>query len=235
MLVRERPILFSGESVRQLLAGVKTQTRRVVNPPPHPAISSFHDLDGAFKPGWGRGLRDVDDAVPYNACIGCPYGQPGDRLWCRETWQYADWTEDGYPLIRYQSDGATSWRERGIPESLAEQVWAPLSVPENFDIDGKAADRRWRPSIFMPRWASRLTLEITDVRVERLQDISYADVIDEGCPTPASTLASPDDHDWYIRLWDSLNAKRKGGAFSWASNPLVWVLTFRVLAPDGVA
>lgn len=221
--VRERPILFAGEMVRAILDDRKTQTRRVVK---LPHINRL----GVWEPSTcggtdSRGVKHPEHAVIWHTRTGdtlsCPYGQPGDRLWVRETWQYYNWDQDGAPEIRYQADNATAWPE--VPESNVEavtQVWADLSVDENYSIDGAARDRRWRPSIHMPRWACRLVLEVTDVRVERLRDISRGDAMDEGCPFP--NMAQGDDpRQWYANLWGQIN-----GAGSWESNPWVWAITF---------
>src|SRR5690606_27397749 len=152
----------------------------------------------------------------------CPYGKAGDQLFVRETWQYAGWTEDGYPLIGYRADDTRRLCERGISEEWYERltdIRADLSKPENYDIDQRAADRRWRPAIHMPRWACRLLLRVTDVRVERLQSITYADAVAEGWE-----LASKQPPvEWYRQLWDDINAER---GYRWLDNPWVWVVSF---------
>ena len=189
--MKERPILFSGAMVRALLADAKTQTRRVVKMESHQQIEQRDD--GRDWPWMYDGERDAD------YWMACPYGQPGDRLWVREThapqadcWgSWERWTrgEGGpAPIIRYAAD--------------AEK--APFI-------------ERWRPSIHMPRWASRITLEITGVRVERLQDISEADAIAEGVYTDPACPA----YDAYAQLWDEIN-----GLGSWEANPWVWVVGF---------
>ncbi len=222
--MKERPILFGAPMVRALLDGSKTQTRRAVK----------------YVPALGDPQNWCPDVVERNGyaekVIGdyrrfCPYGVPGHRLWVRETWQHADWTEDGEPYVRYAADNAVRFCEgAGEGESLVDR-WAELSDRANFAIDGKAADRRWRPSIFMPRWASRLTLTITDVRVERLAEISETDAIAEGCVGLGSwkdplldgeIVPAKSARYVFARLWESLNAKRA----PWSSNPWVWVLTF---------
>lgn len=219
--MRERPILFNGEMVRAILGGQKTQTRRAVS-----GVRGDNCLS-LRKPTKTRSgiVTHVLDAPERGLC---PFGQPGDRLWVRETWQHYDWTEDGEPCIRYQADGATEW-----PEDYSEQeglrlndVWVGLSDDANFAIDGRAADRRWRPSIHMPRWACRLVLEITAVRVERLQAISEADAIKEGLSQSdtGSWLPGPCDHpEWaFHQLWAQVY-----GEPSWEANPWVWVIEFK--------
>jgi hypothetical protein len=213
--VTDRPILFSAPMVRAILAGTKTQTRRLVKPLTADRLTHC--------PGFLESL----EGVPLSQ-----YGQPGDRLWMRETWRYADWTEEGEPHIEYAADGTRTLIE-DFPEEWAGRLmdtWVALSDPINFDIDQRAADRRWRPSIHMPRWASRITLNITDVRVERLHGISQADAMAEGI--------APEGDEWrdymmpstqicltprgsFETLWSSIN-----GAESWEANPWVWVVEF---------
>lgn len=222
----ERPILFSGPMIRALLAGWKTQTRRVVNPQPK---GPFHSASGAWV--------DMDQENSTITEIRCRYGEPGDLLLVRETWQYADWTEDGYPYIRYRADDSKRLCER-INDEWAERltdIWAGLSDESNYSIDGRAADRRWRPAIHMPRWACRLTLRLTDVRVEQLMDISADDAEAEGWPHRNTGGAGAPLRDaypigWYANLWDDIN-----GRGSWEQNPWVWALTFEVLKQDSSA
>lgn len=201
--MKERPILMSAPMVRAILDGTKTQTRRVVK----------------------------GDPFRYNPPRS-PYGMRGDLLWVRETWKYTDWTDDGYPFLKYRADGKILLRD-DIPSEQSSRVidiWANLSEPENYDIDGLAADRRWRSSIHMPRWASRILLEVTSVRVERLQDISIHDAMAEGVVETNKNLRGLGPClEWcyaYEDLWRSIN-----GPDSWNSNPWVWVIEFRRLKP----
>lgn len=215
--MKERPILFSGPMVRALLDGSKTQTRRVVKLKSHQQIEERDD--GTPWPWMYDGERDAD------CWLACPYGQSSDRLWVRESWQFYDWTEDGQPCVRFAADNATKWPLR-IPEEQADrlaEIWAGLSDPDNYSIDNHARDRRWRPSIHMPRWASRITLEITSVRVERLQDITRGDAMSEGCPFP-NMAKGEDPRKWYADLWNQIN-----GPAAWDANPWVWVVEFRRL------
>lgn len=213
-MATERPILFSGGMVMAILEGRKTQTRRVMKPQPkHPAVSQ----SDAYPLSWyGHGDLGIDPEV-WN----CPYGVPGDRLWVRETW----WSIPE-PSVSDLRDGADTWPE---PTGPQEQRVAYAA-----DGDDPVSVRQWgwklRPSIFMPRWASRITLEITDVRVQRVQEISAADCAAEGIrsrgidpPCIASALLYLSD---YQELWDSINAKR---GFGWEANPWVWALSFRRL------
>jgi hypothetical protein len=254
--VRERPIPFSGEMVRAILDGRKSMTRRVVKPQPE----WIEQTAPGVAPYWRH--SDHTGSCPFDPADRdtwpvCPYGQPGDRLWVRETWQYADWTEDGMPWVRYEADGATRFHDSGaVPEEWADRLtdtWEALSEPANYEVDNRAADRRWRPSIHMPRWASRITLEITDVRVERAQEITEADAIAEGI-NPRTALAMngmsyfPNLQAWaltdngipgagepehghrgvFAQLWDSLNAPR---GYGWDANPWVWVVNFNRINP----
>lgn len=222
--MKERPIIFNGAMVRAILAGTKTQTRRIVKPQPldgQPELAAHLARRGHFE--WFTTARE-------GTSWRCPYGVPGDRLWVRETWRYADWTEDGDPWIRYKADEdvrlvdsvSEEWSER------LTEIWAGLSVGENFNIDNRAADRRWRSARFMPRWASRLTLEITDVRAQRLQEISEEDARAEGAPQCSRRVVGFDEGcPSYVcgfkQIWSSINAKRA----PWASNPWVWAISFR--------
>ena len=193
---RERPIIFSGPMVRAILEDRKTQTRRVIKPQP----THFHDF------GNGR-LPCKSDMTKTPSCadeIPCPYGQPRDRLWVRETWKPHIQTSIHSTAI-YKADYALS----GGPGP-------------------------WKPSIFMPRWASRLTLEIAGIRVERVQEITEKDAVAEGIIVQPGHLWWPlgskepmkqyTHRQAFSALWDSINAKR---GFGWDKNPWVWVIEFR--------
>ena len=147
-------------------------------------------------------------AEPGNAAI-CPFGKPGDRLWVREAWS-AEW----------------SWRHEKPRDIIpAAPIW--------YWADGDPAERDWtrpKPSIHMPRWASRITLEVTEVRVERLQDISEADATAEGSKEPSLVPiigACWSERDAYAKLWEHIN-----GPGSWDANPWVWAVSFKVITPD---
>ena len=212
---KERPILFSGVMVRALLAGRKTQTRRVVKPQPHE------------DPTWNGGAaiqsktgKLAVGSVPYYQGVlrnYCPYGQPGDRLWVRETFQ---------PLWVNDHPGDYKTGEGYRINYVATDGIAEFADPETEEL----SNRCW-PSIFMPRWASRLTLEIVSVRVERLQDISEFDAIKEGVAPCDHNGFCTDDHTCsYKSLWNTLNAAR---GFGWDVNPWVWVLEFKQLSREG--
>lgn len=230
-----RPILFGKPMVRALLAGTKMQTRRVVKPMPPPGAVSFGTY---YHPDPRPHFWAFDGDALMDFAVPCPYGQSGDRLWVRESWQYYNWTEDGEPIIRFAADESTH-----LPISSPDlsDIWATLSDPSNYAIHGRACDQHWRPSIHMPRWASRITLEITGVRVERLQDISPADCEAEGVqrlplqenePGPWYTadvsagqvLHSRSTIGAYHKLWGQIN-----GPSSWAANPWVWVMEFKCI------
>lgn len=185
----ERPILFKGEMVRAILAGMKTQTRRVIKPQP--------DKNILGEPYWyvgGYRLRDIA-AHPLT----CPYGKVGEHLWVRETWRSGNGTG-----FMYKADGV---------EGMLKHY--PNDSPQSF------AALNWRPSIFMPRNASRILLEIVSVRAERLKEITAPDCIAEGI-TP-DTESGIGWRAAFARGWDSINGKR---GFSWQSNPWVWVIEF---------
>lgn len=197
-----KPIIFSTEMVRAILDGRKTQTRRVIKPQP--------DKYGYWKHKAGHMVHKQD----LNLC--CPYGQPGDTLWVRETWVRCanGCPNDGRPV---GPDGWSCLYRATEPEAM------------EYPISSKTT--RWHPSIHMPKWAARLFLEITDIRVERVHDISEEDAVDEGIEVDENNhVVRGDDINWggavtaFAELWDSINAKR---GYSWDSNPWVWVVIFR--------
>jgi hypothetical protein len=209
--VKERPVLFSGPMVRAIIEGRKTQTRRVIKPQPTGPGYTMLTPAGNFITIWPD-----DDGFDHFAK--CPYGKPGDRLWVRETWKRASMaTPDG---IMYAADNLLRWFDGTDPAAASSAV--------KFPRDGK-----WKPSIFMPRWASRITLEVVNVRVERLQEISEADAIAEGVYTneqalqklglPPGTKLQGTCVDKYRIVWESINGKK----YPWASNPWVWVVEFK--------
>jgi hypothetical protein len=257
-MIKERPILFSGPMVRAILEGRKTQTRRIVThkkqlPPEWATFAQEITSLIHGKPGWHPiGLfqwseeqlengplkplrrwpyRDLEDAVYNNFAVQCPYGGPGDRLWVRETslpdfpkeFSYYDW----------------SWRE--VPNQYRKPKYCIYRAdhPDWNDI-------KWHPSIHMPRWASRILLEITKVRVERLQNMEgvhpkESDALAEGINAIhhgdgdyyySAFRDSPSGHNWidpadaFKELWETINGKG-----SWESNPWVWVIEFKRIKP----
>lgn len=249
---RERPILFSGPMVRAILAGRKTQTRRVVTPALpessyRPMVGGWHptkvDRHGEEYPGtevYGAWWNDGEDARR------CPFGEPGDRLWVRETWKAWPTVGAGDLLrVEYAAGGT-------LDVTHAGDWWLPAVVRRG----------GWAPSIHMPRWASRITLEITGVRVELLQDISEDDATAEGFEAVPElpwwqgyredgegqsyqTIRAEQPPEWMIDprpmtpkydpcattarnefciTWDALNRER---GFAWSVNPWVWVIGFK--------
>jgi len=196
------PIMFGATMVRALDDGTKTQTRRVVG------LDGINDsrVDSSQPVPVGDHWQSVIDDLPYN--FSCPYGTPGDLLWVREAWRPESESDTGAVGIRYQCDAHYEDCDRRLMEYF----------------DGTD---RWRPPSHLPRWASRLTLRITDVRVQRLQSISDIGVMGEGCALQAWpwVLDRPRSAG-FAMLWDSINGKR---GYGWKTNPWVWALTFTVI------
>lgn len=239
--MKEHPILFSTDMVKAILEGRKTQTRRPLKPQPEQtyfngdwyADQYNHTADWCF---WGRVGTDVTHKCGL-PLFRCPYGQVGDRLWVKEAHEiygfHADFnTETCTAEICYTADNLV------VPKVPVpwEEHWKWLK-PDKVKTLGIR-----RPSIFMPRWASRITLEITDIRVQRVQEISEEDAIAEetqkiatrwapiiGLGTPEAHIGEYQDETYkhaFSGLWDSINAKR---GYSWAANPWVWAITFKRL------
>lgn len=229
VLIKERPILFSSPMVHAILAGRKSQTRRVATVPeyvrgseapqkkrgePQKHLTPYFDAynGGPMWCWWDEYDRSGDG-------IKCPYGVTGDHLWVRETWAK---DPDAHP------------EEAGALYRATDPDW-----------DENDSGLRWKPSIFMPRWASRITLEITNIRVERVQDISEEVAIAEGsylgkcsCQVMQQRSCTPVEAmfrqtwchvhgDEFKHLWQSINGKRA----PWDSNPFVWVVAFRRVTP----
>lgn len=238
----ERPILFSGPMVRAILEGRKTQTRRVVKPQPSNGLSiGCYSTDG--RPDLSEWVLSGVDGDPIDApALRCPYGQPGDRLWVRETWRIGAWREGGRVALDYQASheaNRTPWLNPPCEEFDKLVCQSALDCDAAVRIGGGSVYEskdggwrwergdspcRWRPSIHMPRWASRLTLEVTGVRVERVQEISEADAAAEGVMPLQMDRGSCIPS--YEGLWDSINVKR---GFGWDANPWVWVVEFKAV------
>lgn len=243
--MRERPILFSSPMVRAILAGRKTMTRRVVKLPE--IISEPGDADATSVgwldhhesgPGWHGWMTEYPEegSVPLR----CPYGQPGERLWVRERWQLVDPLEVAEERRGSRAPFTGCQGPRAIPWVAAYRADGDLSHPAN------GAPIVWRSPVHMPRWASRITLEIESVRVERLQDISEADAIAEGVERifPAGHPGDKGPNHYTVEGPErvSLNQPTAVGAFralwalingegSWTANPWVWVLSFKRVTP----
>lgn len=184
--VKERGMIFNDEMVRAILGGNKTQTRRIVE-----------------EKFYGRAV--AAELLAKH----CPYGQPGDRIWVRETYLVHGKATDVATLV-YRASVRNSWTEQ------------THRVP--VEVCNKPVSEKWTPSIHMPRWASRILLEITDVRVERLHDMSEADAKAEGA-TPATYKITPSEAVYRVGfgdIWRSIY-----GQDNWLSNPLVWVIEFK--------
>lgn len=199
--MKERPILFSAPMIRAILDGRKTQTRRVAKDFEEAELSHCNTVKYAKLKG--------KKITWYEAVESCPYGQPGDRLWVRETYNFYNAYSNLKGHITYKEDD---------PE-------APV---------------RWRSSIHMPRWASRILLEITDVRVERLQEISDKDAIAEGIePIRIGSFKTFKDYGLkagelaprmsFNSLWNTLN--KPENPEGWNTNPWVWVISFKKVEP----
>ncbi len=200
--MKERPILFSTPMVKTILDGRKTQTRRVIIPQPKFVKSGV----SAYAYEWkGQYVSLKKGLIEL-----CPYGQVGDRLWVRETWAIIK-ENDNVPIYEMSQNSGLFFKADN-----------PTSTKVG----------KWRPSIHMPRWASRITLEITEVRVERLQEITEEDCYKEGIELPHKRYDGVDRATRLLfqYLWDTLNAKR---GYGWDTNPWVWVLSFNLSGEQG--
>lgn len=235
---------MSAPMVLRILAGAKTQTRRLLNPQP----VRRRDLDAYIpcaKPDdwiWEAGKNDdlvtADPATSPTLLKRCRFGVPGDRLWVKESWRAEEREPDMVDGIRFQADDA--FQEIANTKEAAD-AWIEAN-------DNGRHGESWRPSIYMPRWASRLTLEITEVRVQQLQSITAEDAIAEGLcaitkdgKTIKYGIADRDGfpgtddhgmpwHEWsqdtreaFRVLWDRLNGDRA----AWDTNPWIFAISFR--------
>ncbi|OLU31511.1 hypothetical protein BVH03_08550 [Pseudomonas sp. PA15(2017)] len=242
--IKERPILFSGPMVRAILDGRKTVTRRAVKglqiPKEDPSMGETRhrwSAVGQRDPRYGFcvfGETEEACAMELGEFGACPYGHRGDRLWVREAW--SDVNMCGAPALAYRAD-------EDVRDLMGEELF--LDDDGAFNYQDKRWNKypfcdwyadlhlvRWRPSIHMPRWACRILLEITSVRVERLQDISGDQAEAEGVDSAMCRQfleTSPSRHECkeavihgFAGLWASLN-----GDDSWHANPWVWVVEFK--------
>lgn len=221
--MKERPIIFSAPMIHAILEGRKTQTRRIIKRDggllayaPRQCV-----MEGWWMPTTPSGKISTVPGIP------CPYGIPGDRLWVREAF-IPDPVRDGS-----WEDYSGDFKLSDIPDEYRNTK----HVIYKADCDWAW---KWRSPIHIPRWASRITLEVTGVQVERVQDISGADAIAEGidpmnCYGPGCK-SGPDGcnargchgcRDAYATLWDKINGKKPGG--DWEANPFVWCIEFKVL------
>lgn len=225
-LMNEKRIIFSSLMVRAILEGRKTQTRRVIRPQPQVSDRGCpswvaepgkkHIRLGPRRCGGGPAVTMHDLMSEY-----CPYGQPGDRLWVRETW--SDLRGGGFNV-------SFAYKEKSLSRDGTHEDEEAKRCREDFGY-------KWKSPLFMPRAASRLTLELTDVRVEHVQDISQGDAQAEGVEHDNLVGYYCDEAEgefgghrcnWrvgYMLLWDEINGKK----FPWSSNPWVWALSFKIV------
>ncbi|HDS7485813.1 TPA: hypothetical protein QH512_002675 [Klebsiella aerogenes] len=203
----ERGMIFNAEMVRAILDGRKTQTRRPIKWKQTRFTEIGEREDGTKWPWSEDAERACDFWHP------CPFGAVGDRIWVRETFQG--------PLVHEELfEEYSAYPEKFETPEYCEYAADGGVRPEYCDLDDNLR-HGWRPSIHMPRWASRVLLEITDVRVERLKSISDGDALREGCST-ADMKSGDCVADVFARLWASIY-----GAESWNANPWVWVIEFK--------
>ena len=211
--VKERPVIFNGNMVRAILDGRKTQTRRIVKPTPDDWIDRLHGNDLRGRAPYDMEHYETGATIGYgfqseDTDYFCRYGRPGERLWVRES--VNAWRGDNHAMaVRYSADDEVR------PFYDRDDEWEKLA--------GYAGgEGRTVPSIHMPRWASRITLEIENVRLQRLTEVSDADATAEGYDVNNDDGLDP--LEWFAKLWESIN-----GAGSWHENPWVWVVDFRAV------
>ncbi|ELA3304519.1 hypothetical protein SIO39_005148 [Klebsiella pneumoniae] len=217
--ITERGMIFNGEMVRALLSGRKTQTRRIIKPQPEVTLSGSLSGKWLSRPLNGLLLPKIEDIA-----IHCPFGAVGDRIWVRETWGVVShaFSDDGLMIDWVPDRPATAIHEMPFGNGYYSG-YAIYATDGDFtwgDDDGYEDGRWcWKPSIHMPRAASRILLEITDVRVERLRSMSQDDARAEG----VIAASGPMEAGLAFReLWDSIY-----GEESWKANPWVWVIEFK--------
>lgn len=213
--MKERPILFSGPMVRAILEGQKTMTRRTRGLEDIPSRAIIKTTGVVIDTQRFCVQFYWEDDFPWGTHLveQCPYGKPGDRLWVRESFAPDPWS--GKPFAIYRAD---------------------YDEPKLAELEELSGKIKWSPSIHMPRWASRILLEITEIRAERLQDISCEDALAEGTPHELISKAftshslkeimdlSGTDALAFKWLWESIN-----GPDSWGKNPWVWVVKFKTV------
>lgn len=228
--MKERPIIMSAESVLALLDKRKSQTRRVINPQP----PKQYDINASDAHGFATWANAAAGFWPPENPIKCPYGAPGNRLWVKERWYIEKSSADtwmnppnSHVTVQY-SVGTEQKTDKPIWDGRWNYWWTKYIKPR---------DDRWRNPLFMPRWASRIILEILNVRVERLGDIDNEGALAEGVNRagegeivlllgehgqPAMSKVIFD----FAKAWNRVNEKR---GFGWHTNPWVWVVEFRVV------
>lgn len=247
--MKERPILFSAPMVRAILEGRKTMTRRIINPQPktirfeHPSMDPpFHDALGwEDKKILSKGYLAIGlERVLENACyLKCPHGKPGDQLWVRENFKVIAFdpgsdsnTENGFEC-ESESFAVVAYKD-GIEKRIEGLCYNTPGNNGYGEIDEIEQAQRiskkkgFTPSIHMPRWASRIDLEVTAVRVERLNDISEEDAKAEGTMNVSFYTGKPISHRGsFMELWEIIN-----GNDTWKLNPWVWVESFNKLGAE---
>ncbi|NBK26049.1 MAG: hypothetical protein EOM68_29045 [Spirochaetia bacterium] len=249
--MKERPIIMGAESVRAILDGRKSMTRRVVKDQPPSIFKHVCGNDPKNRLLNAKGERvflfldQPDIGYPFSEVFGtqrfpdnafkCPYGQVGDHLWVRESWASLGFHEGNVP-IHVLKDNNGIEHDVVYSAECPDFEWLDENGSCEYNKNGTQASH-WKSPMFMSRLMSRITLEITDVRVERLQDITESDaraegIVDGGClncgehePCGCDN-PMPEARDAYIHLWNTLNAKR---GYPWESNPWVWVIEFKVV------
>ncbi|EEE2003750.1 hypothetical protein [Salmonella enterica] len=211
--VKERGVIFNGEMVRAILDGRKTQTRRIMKLQPEILGSGLRYITESRKQNEvGKYFWCISDALGMrarSAVFACPFGDVGDRIWVRETYRVHSRATDVATLV-YRASVRNSWTEQ------THRV--PVAV-----CNKPATPEKWTPSIHMPRWASRILLEITDVRVERLRDLSEEDAKSEGIiPSAGGVLPGWEYRINFRDLWMDIY-----GTDNWEANPWVWVIEFK--------
>lgn len=227
--MKERGILFSAPMVQAILAGKKTQTRRIIKRQPL-GTNYIQKMWGKSPDGVAFGrpghFREAGPDYPDDASDDrkCPYGIVGDRLWVRETWAPLPEQEESFAMPEYEGGGGDA----------SKICFRADERPSNDKRGGLIFGvKKWRPAIHLPRWGSRITLEITNVRAERLQDISVDDARAEGVddgpgrgshlyPSPRAARGPLGYVSVFRELWEQIN-----GRGSWSSNPWVWVVEFQ--------
>lgn len=223
-----KSLIFTAENVGKILRGEKTQTRRIMKVQPQTQLSvlkavTFQNKELIAKwyeqQLWWCNAKGEIESLSFN----CPF-KIGDEFYCKEAWKFADWTYEGEPYIEY-ADNERRLIEVGIPDEAWERLieqWEALSDPANYDIDNRAADRKFRSPIFMPQWASRAICRVTNVRWQRIQDISDKDVIAEYGAINGWNYPG----EFFVEAWDKLHGKKH----PYSSNPAVWVVEFEAVA-----
>lgn len=211
---RERPIIFSAPMVRALLVSRKTQTRRIIKFPKSVLVDT--DVRPYLSTVDNEWMFDIRHHPGAACSIKCPYGVPGDVLYARETWGVAPSFDDSFDAVR---------RGEELPNKLLAR---PVSAWKQWIVFRAGGgvfdpDQKWRRTIHMPKWAARIWLRITDVRVQRVQDISEEDARAEGVEQfmRGTTRSADECRNLFAGLWDDIH-----GPDAWARNDWVWAISF---------